>query len=142
MESDAEADSSADTFLKFWNGDWSRPVVVHVCCGCCQDANDARDHMFSAAVGVDLLQSRDCDLPSLDDWGSCGGAAARSSLGILCHNILQQVYAAGLPDWNAMLPGAPDDDEDTDRKRLKIQKKVRSFLVCSMPQFALCLQSS
>jgi len=122
---DVESDSSAiQQFLALWNGDWSRPIVSHVCNGCCANEAEAKANLFAAAIGVDILQSRDCDVPSQDDWGSCGAATGRTSLGLLCHDLLQRVFAEALPDWNAMCPGGPSDDEDADRRKLRIQKKV------------------
>jgi hypothetical protein len=115
---------STNQFLQFWNGDWTRPVIEHVCGGCCSGLEEAKANMFSSAIGVDLLQSRDCDVPSMDDWGTCGAATGRASCGILCHDLLLRVFVDALPDWNAMLPGGAGDDEDQDRKRLRIQKKA------------------
>ncbi len=128
LDLDEAKELAVSEFLRFWNGDWARPVVVHVCTGCCSGVVDARQNLFSAAIAIDLLQSRDCDTPSLDDWGTCGAAIGRTSLGILCHDVLQRVFSAALPDWNSMLPRAgPSDDEDADRVRLRIQKKDPSM---------------
>lgn len=122
---DDEMGSAASDFLRFWNGDWSRPVITHICPGCCAGPDEARANLFSSAIAIDLFQSRESSVPSLDDWGTCGEAVGRSSLGILCHDVLYQCFSIALPDWNSMLPRgdvlAPD--EDADRKRMKIQKK-------------------
>ena len=80
--------------------------------------------MFSSAIGVDFLQSRDCDVPSMDDWGTCGVVTGRTSGGILCHDLLFRVSVDALPVWNDILPRGVGDDEGADRKLLKILKKA------------------
>ncbi len=128
LDLDDKKELAASEFLRFWNGDWTRPIVSHICTGCCADLAEAKLNLYSAAIGIDFMQSRDCDVPSLDDWGTCGAATGRTSLGILCHDVLQRTLAAALPDWNAMMPRAgPSDDEDVDRRRLHIQKKARDL---------------
>ncbi len=129
-----DGDAAVTTFLRFWNGDWSRPVVEHCCigAGCCAGPEDAKQHLYAAAIAVDLLQSRDVAIPSADDWGSCGEAVGRSACGILAHNILHQAFERALPNWDEMLPNdrpegeAPNDDADINGlpARLKVQKKA------------------
>ena len=106
---EGDADKAVETFLKFWNGDWSSPVVTHICGGCCSGPDEARENLFSSAIEVDLLQSRDCDRPSVDDWGTCGAASGKTPCGLLCHDILSRVFSSALPDWNCMLPLRHDD---------------------------------
>ncbi len=137
LDCDDEKKLAASDFLGFWNGDWSRPTVTHICNGCCSGPEEAKANLFSSAVAVDLLLSRECDVPSLDDWGTCGAALGRESLGILCHDVLYQCFSVALPDWNAMLPrgDAAAPDENADRKRMHIQKKEPLF--GQFPRFGL-----
>lgn len=123
-----ELDEHARCFLKYWNSDWSSPTIVHVCPGCCDGPEEAQQNLFAAAVGIDILQSRECDIPCKDDWGTCGMACGKTSTGILCHGLLAQVFEASLPDWAAMLPDGVDDEEQDDINgqpaRQKVQKKA------------------
>jgi len=94
-----------------------------------------------AAVGVDLLQSRDVDTPSLDDWGSCGQACGKSSCGILCHSVLPQVVNRGLPTWGSMLPPSNEPLDSVQVQRQRIQKKAwraKCFLT-DVPLMIRCL---
>ena len=138
IELDDEANHAATHFLLMWNGDWSVPAICHVCSGCCAGRDDCVSTMFSAAIAIDILQSRECYVPSEDDWGTCGQAAAVTSLGLLCHDLLNRVMASALPDWNAMLPPRDPDEpgsDEADRQRLKIQKKTwRARCVLGDPQ--------
>ena len=89
--------------------------------------------MHAALCEVGILQSSDADLPSMDDWGSCGKACGASALGVLCHDVLHQVIFMSFPNWSSMAPandhGAGARDT-IDMLRQKIQKKAwRSKLV-------------
>ena len=53
-----------------------------------------------------------------------------TTIGLLCHDLLQRIFAESLPDWNSMMP-TQSDDEDGDRRRLHVQKKVELFPVGS-----------
>ena len=90
--------------------------------------------MCGAAIAVDLLQAREIDLPSADDWGTCGISCGKSSCGLLAHRILQQVFDQALPSWDAMRPSEDDRDDDVNGlpARLKVQKKAwRAKMVLS-----------
>ena len=126
-----------ETFLAFWNGDWRSPTVTHICQGCCSGPEQAKEHMFASASGVDLCQSRDVAIPSLDDWGTAGVACGASVCGMLCHDILRRIFGEALPDWNSMQPAREqgDDSEEIARIRLKVQKKAwRSRQVLANPE--------
>ncbi|CAK0899303.1 unnamed protein product [Prorocentrum cordatum] len=97
------AEVSDEALLKFcdlWNGEWSGPFV-HYCDGCCLEG-EVPNNMFAAALEVDLLQSRDNVLPSVDDWNSCGFSCGKTALGILCHDVLTSVVQRALPTWSSM----------------------------------------
>ena len=92
--------------------------------------------MYGAALEIDLLQSRDSNIPSLDDWFSTSEAASLTTLGIMCHRLLAQVMEKALPTWSSMLP--PNDQpqgRSTDGAtcfRIRIQRKAwRSKLFLS-----------
>ena len=125
------------TFLAYWNGDWRSPTVTHICKGCCSGPEQAKEQMFASALGIDLCQSRDVAIPSLDDWGTAGAACGASACGMLCHDILLRMFCEALPDWNSMRGPLQqgDDSEGAARFRLKIQKKAwRSRQVLSNPE--------
>jgi hypothetical protein len=127
--------AAADRFLKYWNGDWTYPRVSHYCQGegCCADEENCRDNMYATALSIDLLQSRDVETPSMDDWGSCGEACGKTCAGILIHDVLRRTLEFAFPTWSTMLP--PNDADrplDTiEHARQKAQKKAwraKSFL--------------
>jgi len=123
---DMDIDSPAHRFLKRWNGNWNLPrLVTHDQEGRLGQQK-AREAMFASAVEVDLLLASERLVPSMDDWGSCGEATGRVTLGILVHGILLQCLDIALPDWNSMLPpGArrPASDSAT-HERARLQKKA------------------
>jgi hypothetical protein len=80
--------------------------------------------MFATAQEVNLLQAKDTDTPSLDDWGTCGGAAGRTSAGILIHDVLKQCLEIALPKWSDMLPQAEGPQDNCQRLRIRSQKKA------------------
>ena len=126
-------------FLSLWNGDWTAPVFQHFCGGpgCCESPEDAKQKMYATAMEVNLLQSKDIDTPSLDDWGSCGQACGRTCAGFLVHDLLAQVFSEALPTWQAMLPpqaAAAHDDDNIERMRIRAQKKAwRAKRFCLNP---------
>ena len=74
--------------------------------------------MCATVMEVDLLGSRETDLPSMDDWLTRGASARRTSAGMLVHDVLTQAFSASLPNWNRMMPEArADGDERTDDGR-------------------------
>ena len=77
--SDSSLGNDIEMFLKMWNGDWSQPRPQHICCGCCDGEVDARSKLFSTAIAVDLLQSREVDIPCSDDWGKFGMAFGKTA---------------------------------------------------------------
>ena len=103
-------DENTQAFLRFWNGDWSRPVITHTCNGCCDGEAAMRENLYASAIGVDLLQSSDVGMPCADDWGTFGIAAGKTGAGILCHSVLPSVFDTGLPNWRAMLPANDQPD--------------------------------
>ena len=111
-----------ETFIKFWNFDWTLQTPGHICEGCCKDANEARDNMYSSALGVDLLMGRDSLKPSMDDWGSAQEGAGMCTAGIMVHNVLQQLFQAVFVRWGQMLPDA-DAPGDINHLRAMVQKK-------------------
>ena len=118
---------AAEEFLRVWNSDWTSLVPLHVCTGCCESREQAVDLMLSTTCQLNLLQASDCRLPSTDDWRTCGEACGRSSLGMLCNDLLGVVFAAGCPSWNEigeMDLGNADDAEEGRDVRAKIQKKA------------------
>ena len=100
--------------------------------------------MYNAAVQLDPLMKKDSCRPCLDDWGSCGNAAARCVLSCLTHNLLQQVMVRAFPSWGAMQQPNNDRTADTtEEHRQRTQRKVwrtikvlesvpcRSRLICT-----------
>ena len=118
---------AAKTFLSAFNGDWRNRVPTFYTDGRDMDHCEAKRFMFAAAMGVDLLQSKDSTI-SIDDWFSTSEAAALTSLGIMCSDILMQVFDIALPTWGDM---APPNDQPIGRStdgataaRMRIQKKT------------------
>jgi len=118
---------AAKTFLLAWNGDWQCNVPSFYTDGRDMSHSEAKQFMFAAAMGIDLLQSKDSSI-SIDDWFSTSEAAAATSLGIMCSSILQQVFDIAMPTWGAM---APPNDQPIGRSmdgasaaRMRIQKKT------------------
>ena len=58
--------------------------------------------MFASAIAIDLLQARDNNVPSLDDWGTAQEACARTALQILCSSVGPDVFYLALPTWLAL----------------------------------------
>ena len=118
---------AAEEFLRLWNGDWNSVFPIHVCQGCCESREQAILLLFAAACKLDILQSSDCRLPSADDWGSCGQSCGRTSLGMLCHDVLGSVIVIGCPTWNEigdMDLGDNDGEDNALEYRAKVQKKA------------------
>ena len=117
--------SDAELFLKVWNGSWLGTLPVHHCSGCCDNAEHAQERLFSSAIALDLLQSNEAHMPSMDDWGSSGEAAAATGLGLMVHDVLKQVFDIGLPTWQELGEGGVAEDEDDEiEHRRKVQKKA------------------
>jgi hypothetical protein len=124
-----ELKNAVERFLRYWNGDWTKPRVAHYCHGpnCCGNETDAIELMFATAMEIDLFLSRDVGTPTMDDWATCGNACGKISGGILIHDILRRVLILALPTWSAMLP--PNDRTDVpqdsiEKFRMKLQKKA------------------
>ena len=111
-------------FLECWNVDWESRTPIHHCRGCCGNIEDSRERLFSAAMGCDLLMSSEVRLPSADDWGSCGQAAAHCSLAMLVHNVLGYCFEVGFPSWSELEQAEVDADDEVGEQRRKIQKKA------------------
>lgn len=133
-----DAGESYDFFLQMWNGDWASPAPQHICNGCCESEQNCWQKMFSSAIGIDMLQSHEVNIPCADDWGTFGVAMGKSAFGILCHNVLADVFNKALPDFATMLPNdVPDGDDDLNSlpARKKVQKKAwRSKCVLNSPE--------
>ena len=125
---ESEWPDAAHHFLSVWNGDWTNTLPIHHCQGCCQNATDAAELLFAAAVALNIWLSSDVRLPSVDDWGSCGESSGRISLGMMAHDILGQYFNYGCLSWAQI--GDLDleqehegEENDIDHVRRKIQKK-------------------
>ena len=123
-------------FLRVWNGDWKSSTIQHYCDGSCGSSiDDCIEVMFGTLIALDLLMSSDFREPSMDDWFTYGYHAARTSAGVMVHNLLPHVIEEGLPAWGDMV-AAPNDRPHTDNReaadfRLQIAKKAwrtRCFL--------------
>ena len=127
-------DSAVCRFLRFWNGLWESRVITHYCDGCCDGPETTWHNLYSSANEIDLLQSKESELPCLDDWGTCGIASGKSALGILCHEVICQVAVDAIPSWR----GAVGGDDPIDQLRMKIQKKAwRTKCVLQSPSHKL-----
>jgi hypothetical protein len=114
-------------FFKCFNGDWRQPRVSFWTAGRSISRDEAKILLYASALEVDLLQSREAEIPSLDDWYSVSEAASKCTLGIMVHNLLQQVVDIGLPAWGSMLP--PNDRtrgsvDGATAFRIRIQRKA------------------
>ena len=128
VDSDDPVVAACAEFLAVWNGSWTVARCQHICMGLCHGA--CKDRLYSTALRIDLLQSSDVHTPSMDDWGTLGESAAKTSLGMLCHDVLARCLDIALPTWSSMLPvndrparGANAAD-NMERFRLKMQKKA------------------
>jgi hypothetical protein len=99
---------AASKFYNALNGDWRLPRTSFWTAGRDITREDAKVLVYGACLEVDILQGNDSGLPSLDDWHSCAKYAARTTLGVLVHNLLQRAVDKALPTWGRMLP--PNDD--------------------------------
>lgn len=132
LESEDSRRLAVMKFLSFWNGNWRGEQIQHWCSGCCTDVGEAQQRLYASAIEVNLLQSKDIDTPSIDDWGTCGAACGVTSAGILIHNILSRVVREALPSA-AYIPELPNDIaavDDAQLLRIKAQKKA-----CRAKQF-------
>lgn len=83
-----------------------------------------------------MLQTKDVDRPSLDDWGSCGAACGRTCAGILVHDVLHRALLGAFPSWSTMLPppARSQHADNIERMRAQAQKRAwrsRAFLTDS-----------
>ena len=99
--------------------------------------------------------ARDGELPSLDDWNSCGFSCGKTALGIMCHDILASVVEHSLPNWSSMdVPvegqggrgSGPDEQRKRNQRKAWRTKKVllcetRRLNICSMAFLASPLES-
>ena len=128
LDDDGKLPVEAEQFLAIFNGDWTLPVPVHYCDGCCTTLSETVDRLFGAVVHLDVLQSSGIRAPSLDDWGSAQSASARTTVGLLVHNLLGICFERGCLSWDELEHvDMEQDNEDLDdlaAHRLKVQKKV------------------
>ena len=74
---------SAQKFLSAWNGDWRSDRVAFWTAGRDVNIEQAKALLFGSALEVDLLQGRENELPSLDDWYTCAQACSKTTLGMM-----------------------------------------------------------
>ena len=115
-----------EKFYNAFNGDWRKPRVSFWTAGRNISKEEAKLLLFGAALEVDLLQSKESELPSLDDWYTVSEAASKSTLGIMAHCILPQVYDLALPTWGAMLPNdrSQGSVDGATAFRIRLQRKA------------------
>ena len=121
-----ELPPAVDRFYNAFNGDWRKPRVSFYTAGRNISKEEAQLLLFGAAIEVDLLQSRESELPSLDDWYTVSEAASKSTLGIMAHSLLPQVFDLALPTWGAMLPNdrSQGSMDGATAFRIRLQRKA------------------
>lgn len=125
----------AQKFMMVLNGDWSKQTISFYTAGRNITRTQARSLIFSAILDMDLLHAAS-EEPSMDDWFSTAECAGKVSLGILCHNILEQVVDKSFPSWNTMAmekaDGSADDPsvEGATAARVRVQKKTYRSRAC------------
>ena len=80
-EIDLSNHPAAEKFLDAFNGDWNQPAPAFWTHGRNVTRPEAVDLMVSAVLEMDLLQSRESELPSVDDWYTTSQAASLTSIG-------------------------------------------------------------
>ena len=140
-----DANATYVRLLQLQNCFWGSPDIGHVCRGsdCCASAEAFREELFAILCDLDLLMSRDSDIPSLDDWGLGLQCASRIVFGIMCHRLLPQCLTTALPTWADMEVVAEEgEDEAATIMRMRLRKKAfRSRMILTDParMMNLCL---
>lgn len=125
MENEIAEHPFALKLINHLNGDWALPRLVHHCNGCCSDLDACKLTTFSLLIEADITLSRESQLPSQDDWGTCGESSAQISLGLLIHGVLPRLIAYVLPNWAACNAGRlPNDAAEDASRQLKLAKKA------------------
>eukprot|EP00973_Karenia_brevis_P003103 426489-Karenia_brevis.AAC.1 len=83
------------------NGDWSKRAISFYTAGRDITKEQARRLIYSAVPEMDLLHAS-TEEPSVDDWFSTSECAGKVSLGVLCHDILDQIIGSAFPNWDTM----------------------------------------
>ena len=122
---DSDFAKPLERFLTYWNGDWTKDRIEHYA-DPSEDLSALQDIMCSVALRVGiLLQHVRC--PCLDDWQSTGPCSGVVTGGMLCHNVVPQIFKAAFLHWSDMAPEdipGEDDRESIETERINIQKKV------------------
>ena len=83
---------------------------------------------------LDLLMSRDSDVPSLDDWGSGLRCASRAVFGMMCHRLLPPCLTTALPTWADMeVVAGQGEDEAATVMRMRLRKHTHTHTCVLVP---------
>ena len=111
--------------FQFLNGDWREGRITHFCSGrdCCLDLNHCKQQVYGALLGVDVTFSDETNMPSVDDWGSCGASASRALFGYGCHRVLPRMVERAFPNYRRTVE-VDDNSDGATLYRAKLTKKM------------------
>ena len=122
--SDSNFAKALERFLKYWNGDWTLGRIQHYAHPS-EDLAALPDVMCSVALNIGIFLQH-VKQPCLDDWQTTGPCCGVITGGMLCHNVIPQIFQAAFQTWSDM---APEDENNGDQDaiaemRLQTQKKA------------------
>ena len=80
-----------EVLCELLNADWQEEAITHVCAGCCQDAEEAKQKVTAAFLKfVTILRP---PLMNTDNWEEWHHSLHLFGLGFAMHKIVPQVYA-------------------------------------------------